>query len=85
VFTLGFDPGLERFDDTGVRDFLADTQVDAISDHFFEREGQPFLVLVIRYRLATIGGTDQSALQFQTLATIRRNTLSLLRPTETPL
>lgn len=61
VFTLSFDPLSERFDDSGVRDFLADKEVDAISDHFFERDGQPYLALVIRYRLATVGQSVQAA------------------------
>lgn len=59
LFTLGFDPTTERFDDSGVRDFLADKEVDAISDHFFERDGQPWLLLVVRYRLATAGAAIQ--------------------------
>jgi len=33
-----------------VRDFLSDKEVSSITDHFFERDGLPYLVLVIRYR-----------------------------------
>lgn len=53
VFTLGFDPVTQRFDDTPVRDFLADKVVDAISDHFFQHEGRPYLALVVRYRVGS--------------------------------
>lgn len=52
VFTLGFDPVTERFDDTPVRDFISDKQVDAIADHFFLQDGRPYLALVVRYRIA---------------------------------
>lgn len=61
VFTLGFDPVTERFDDTAVREFLSDKAVDSIHDHFFLREGQPYLVLVVRYRPAAAGATPQPA------------------------
>ena len=60
LFTLGFDPTTERFDDSRVRDFLADKAVEAISDHFFERDGQPWLLLVVRYRLVSGGLTEQA-------------------------
>jgi hypothetical protein len=35
VFTLAFDPVSERFDDTPVRDFLADKVIETVTDHFF--------------------------------------------------
>ena len=50
VFTLGFDPATERFDDEPVRDFLADKEVVSISGHFFVCDAAPHLVLVVRYR-----------------------------------
>jgi len=52
VFTLGFDPATERFDDVPVRDFISDKDVASISDHFFVHEGMPYLALVVCYRLA---------------------------------
>jgi len=61
VFTLGFDPVSERFDDTPVRDFLADKVAEGISDHFFIHAGRPHLTLVIRYRLAAPAASIQTA------------------------
>lgn len=58
VFTLGFDPVTQRFDDTPVRDFLADKVVDTISDHFFQHDGRPYLALVVRYRPASAQAPD---------------------------
>jgi hypothetical protein len=52
VFTLGFDPATECFDDQPVRDFLADQEVVSISDHFFVRDAVPYLALVVCYRPA---------------------------------
>ncbi len=52
VFTLGFDPATGRFNDDPVRDFIADKEVATISDHFFVKDETPYLVLVVRYRLA---------------------------------
>ena len=51
VFTLGFDPATERFDDEPVRDFVSDREVVSVSDHFFIRDGMPYLALVVCYRL----------------------------------
>ena len=50
VFTLGFNPATERFDDEPVRDFVSDQEVVSVSDHFFVRDGAPYLALVICYR-----------------------------------
>ena len=49
VFTLRFDPATESFDDTPVREFLADKAVCAVRDHFFVQEGVPYLTLVVTY------------------------------------
>ena len=48
VFTLAFDPAAGRFDDTPVRDYLADKDVAAISEHFFSHDGRPYLAVVVR-------------------------------------
>ncbi|AHF05546.1 hypothetical protein MARPU_11015 [Marichromatium purpuratum 984] len=61
VFTLGFDPVNGRFDDSPVRDFLTDKEVDAISDHFFIHAGRPYLTLVVRYRLAAPAASTQTS------------------------
>jgi ATP-dependent DNA helicase RecQ len=53
VFTLGFDPATERFEDAPVRDFIADKDVVSIRDHFFVRDGMPYLALVVCYRPIT--------------------------------
>jgi superfamily II DNA helicase RecQ len=55
VFTLGFDPATERFDDELVRGFLSDKEVASISDHFFVRDGTPYLALVVCYRPSASG------------------------------
>ena len=52
VFTLSFEPVTGRFNDDPVRDFIADKEVATISDHFFVKDEAPYLVLVVRYRLA---------------------------------
>jgi superfamily II DNA helicase RecQ len=51
VFTLAFDPATARFNDEPVREFLADKDVESVRDHFFVKDGTPYLVLVARYRL----------------------------------
>jgi superfamily II DNA helicase RecQ len=61
VFTLGFDPVSERFDDTAVRDFLADKVAEGISDHFFLHDGRPYLTLVVRYRRVAPAASAQTS------------------------
>jgi hypothetical protein len=51
VFTLAFDPATERFNDEAVREYLADKDVQPVADHFFMKDGTPYLVLVACYRL----------------------------------
>ena len=41
LFTLAFDPITERFNDEAVQDFLADKEVESISDHFFVKGAMP--------------------------------------------
>ena len=53
VFTLGFDPATERFEDAPVQDFISDKEVESISDHFFVRDGMPYLALGVCYRTPT--------------------------------
>jgi superfamily II DNA helicase RecQ len=47
VFTLAFDTAAGRFDDTPVRDYLADKDVAAVSEHFFTHDGRPYLAVVV--------------------------------------
>lgn len=60
VFTLAFDPILSAFNDEPVREFLADKDVESVSDHFFTKDGTPFLALVARYRLAVLPATVET-------------------------
>lgn len=60
VFTLAFDPVLAAFNDEPVREFLADKDVESVSDHFFTKDGTPFLALVARYRLAALPATPET-------------------------
>ncbi|SDX38161.1 hypothetical protein [Thiocapsa roseopersicina] len=41
VFTLGFDPVSERFEDTSIRDCQTDKVVETGTDHFFIQAGRP--------------------------------------------
>lgn len=51
IFTLRFNSLLDGFDDTPVRDFIKDKEVRSIREHFFIRDNQPYLTLVICYDL----------------------------------
>ncbi len=47
VLTLRFDAALEAFDDDPLQEFLRSEEVHAISDHFFIRDGVPYLAVLI--------------------------------------
>ena len=47
VFTMKFNPVLDRFDDSELQAFVRDKEVLSSSDHFFIRDGVPYLVLVV--------------------------------------
>ncbi len=49
IFTLRFDPAIERFNDSRFRDFIKDKEVVSLSDHFFLRDGVPYLTLVVGF------------------------------------
>jgi ATP-dependent DNA helicase RecQ len=61
VFTLGFSPATGRFDDTQVRDFLADKEAVSIDHHFFAHDGIPYLALVVCYRPGASGSVAAAA------------------------
>ena len=61
VFTLAFDPFIGGFNDLPLREFLADKDVESVSDHFFVKDGTPYLALVARYRLAALPGHSEPA------------------------
>lgn len=50
VFTLTFDPASEGFDDTPVRDYLADKDVLSMSEHFFTQDGRAYLAVTVKSR-----------------------------------
>ena len=51
VLTLRFDPALEAFDDGPLQEFLKSKEVHAIRDHFFVRDGTPYLAVLVTYGL----------------------------------
>ena len=53
VFTLKFSTLTGGFDDTEVRTFIADREVQAIRDHAFTHQGMPYLTLVVVYHPVT--------------------------------
>ncbi len=61
VFTLRFDPIVDGFDDTQVRDFTKDRQVISVKDHFFLRHEVPYLTLVITYLAGRKDAPGQSS------------------------
>lgn len=50
VFTLKFSPVLDGFADEELAAFVRDRDVVDIRDHFFERDGQPYLAVFVTYR-----------------------------------
>ena len=50
VFTLRFSSLVHGFDDAELVAFLRDREVAGIHEHFFEREGQAYLAMVVTYR-----------------------------------
>ena len=51
VLTLRFDPVLEAFDDGPLQEFLRAKEVHAIREHFFVRDGVPYLAVLVTYGL----------------------------------
>ena len=47
VVTLRFDPVLEAFDDSPLQELLKGTEVFSVRDHFFVRNGVPYLTVVV--------------------------------------
>jgi ATP-dependent DNA helicase RecQ len=54
VITLRFNSVLDGFDDAPLRDFIKDKEVISIRDHFFVRNDQPYLAVVINYTLKPV-------------------------------
>lgn len=81
VLTLPFDDQAGRFEDSALREFLVDKELVELRDHFFIREGQPFLTVVLTYR--ALG--DQTATRRKREPAGRESWRQLLKPEEVPL
>ncbi|MFN0112942.1 MAG: HRDC domain-containing protein [Blastocatellia bacterium] len=51
VITLRFNGLQDAFDDEPLRDFTKDKEVISVRDHFFVRNDQPYLAVVVNYTL----------------------------------
>lgn len=51
VITLRFNGLLDGFDDTPLREFIKDKEVISVRDHFFVRNEQPYLAVLVNYTL----------------------------------
>lgn len=49
VLSMTFDSATGGFNDAELRDFLKDKEVLSIDDHFFMKNGVPYLTMVIKY------------------------------------
>lgn len=54
IFTLRFSAASDGFDNSPVQAFLADKEVLSIHDHFFEKDGIPYIVLVVCYSATVV-------------------------------
>ena len=50
VFTIRFNPDHIGFNDADVQEFIRNKEVLSVSDHFFEHENLPYLMLIVTYR-----------------------------------
>ena len=51
VLTLRFDPASEAFDDGPLQEFLKAKEVHEVREHFFVRDGVPYLAVLVTYGL----------------------------------
>ncbi len=49
IFTLRFSKIMEGFDDENVRLFMSDKEIVSANEHFFEKDGLPYIALVLFY------------------------------------
>jgi len=49
LFTLKFSSDLDGFDDTAMRQFLADKEVSSIHQHAFEIDGKPYWAILVKF------------------------------------
>jgi len=54
VITLRFNDLLDGLDDSPLREFIKDKEVISVRDHFFTRNEQPYLVVLVNYNLKPI-------------------------------
>jgi len=54
VFTLRFSDATDGFDNQPVETFLADKDVLSIHDHYFEKDGIPYIALVVCFRTKAV-------------------------------
>lgn len=59
IFTLKFNPVIDRFDDGELQVFIRDKDVLQVSDHFFIRDGMPYLVLVVHLHPESVEPNDK--------------------------
>ena len=59
VLTLRFDPALEAFDDGPLQQFLRAKQVHEIREHFFVREGTPYLAVLVTYGMRPVAVPEE--------------------------
>lgn len=50
MFTLKFSPELDGFDDSALLQFLSNSEVSTVYQHAFEKEGQPYWAILVKYR-----------------------------------
>ncbi|MCY4643826.1 MAG: HRDC domain-containing protein [Bacteriovoracales bacterium] len=50
VFTLPFNSGVGVFDDEEFNSFAKDKEIIGVNDYLFERNGTPYLTLVLKYK-----------------------------------
>ena len=52
IFTLKFDPVIEKFDDVQYQEFVKDKEIIDVNEHFFENSYSHYLVLVVKCKQA---------------------------------
>ena len=60
VLTLRYDPVLDAFDEQALRELQRSHRVTGVRDHFFERDGEPLLTLVLRCEMPAEPGIPVS-------------------------
>jgi superfamily II DNA helicase RecQ len=61
VITLRFNELIDGFDDAPLRDFIKDKEIVSVNEHFFTRLDQPYLAIMINYKLPPIAVASDRA------------------------